>query len=201
MQKLEDWGKEQSVIIYIHNKSGLKHSYIVVILGILSLLFLYYSILDDILIVIIGIIPPWYKTFKTIETKSTEDDTIMLRYWCVLSYFLIINRIIGATSSWVFALLKVVIVWILVRDNYSISQKIYDYSIRPILSSYSYILEKLISFVEKTKNSAQQIAKDTHEEIKRRNDAAEKEAKMEKNPFNTSWRNYLFLLFFLNKGV
>eukprot|EP00831_Metopus_contortus_P053877 TRINITY_DN4527_c0_g1_i4.p1 TRINITY_DN4527_c0_g1~~TRINITY_DN4527_c0_g1_i4.p1 ORF type:complete len:230 (-),score=30.80 TRINITY_DN4527_c0_g1_i4:133-822(-) len=149
MESLDNWGKTQGYIGYLHVKTGLRHAYLVIILGVISFLLLLNAILKGFVLVAVGIIVPAYQTFKAIESPGTEDDTKLLYYWCVLGCLMILDRFLGFLLDymWLPGVIRCAILLSLILMDYKLSKIVYDNTIGPLLRRYHIYIDRATASV------------------------------------------------------
>eukprot|EP00826_Nyctotherus_ovalis_P021440 TRINITY_DN1691_c0_g1_i2.p1 TRINITY_DN1691_c0_g1~~TRINITY_DN1691_c0_g1_i2.p1 ORF type:complete len:206 (+),score=57.39 TRINITY_DN1691_c0_g1_i2:38-619(+) len=162
MNTVSDWAKDQFFFQYIHEKTGLSHLVIVGGFCVLAVLGLFNSTVNGILLAAIALVRPAYDTFRIIESPSTDDDTMMLRYWCVIGFVLFMNRYLGFLIEGlkIAGLIKLGIVYSLVMKKYKLSQRFYLYTIGPFLRLFDKYVGSKVNIFGKAKEFVKQVSKD-----------------------------------------
>eukprot|EP00826_Nyctotherus_ovalis_P021443 TRINITY_DN1691_c0_g1_i9.p1 TRINITY_DN1691_c0_g1~~TRINITY_DN1691_c0_g1_i9.p1 ORF type:complete len:138 (+),score=49.27 TRINITY_DN1691_c0_g1_i9:77-490(+) len=101
-------------------------------------------------------------SFRIIESPSTDDDTMMLRYWCVIGFVLFMNRYLGFLIEGlkIAGLIKLGIVYSLVMKKYKLSQRFYLYTIGPFLRLFDKYVGSKVNIFGKAKEFVKQVSKD-----------------------------------------
>ena len=149
MQYLDDIGKSQGYIMLAHEKTGVRHAYIVITLAIAATFLLLNAFLNGFVLFIIGILMPAYHTFKAIESENKNDDTNMLCYWCVMSVLMILDRFLGFLLEILIfpGVVRFGILLALIVKKYAFSKYLYEKTIGPLLRKYDTQIEKATSMV------------------------------------------------------
>ena len=151
MNYLDDWGQSQGYICYINAKTGLRHAYVVLVVGIVAFLLLFHALSQGFVLFAVGVLGPAYESFLAIESEGKDDDTKMLYYWVVLGCLMIIDRFLGVFFVYVpyFAVIKFLLIIALLVKDYALSKLIYDYTIAPLLRKYQVHIDNATTLVSK----------------------------------------------------
>ena len=162
MEYLDNIGKSQGFVGLIATKTGLRHAYVVIILGALTAFLLLHALLNGFILFMVAIIGPAYVTFKAIESPNKEDDTKMLYYWCVLGFFMIADRFFGFALDYLPfpGVFRFTFLVCLIVKDYALSKAIYDITIAPVLNKYKvYVDEATKVATDSVKEAAKEASK------------------------------------------
>jgi len=103
-----------------------------------------------------GFLYPAYASFKAIESKGTEDDTLWLTYWVVYSFFNLLEFFSDWLLFWLpfYFLLKLVFLVYLFHPTYRGAVFIYSRFIRQFLGKYEKSIDRKASEVSKAASEA-----------------------------------------------
>eukprot|EP01022_Parablepharisma_sp_SALTPOND_P028698 TRINITY_DN71471_c1_g1_i1.p3 TRINITY_DN71471_c1_g1~~TRINITY_DN71471_c1_g1_i1.p3 ORF type:complete len:250 (+),score=25.81 TRINITY_DN71471_c1_g1_i1:5953-6702(+) len=163
MQTLEHWGESQGYIRYASQKTGLKPGFITLIIIVSALLILYQGIVGGFVLFFLGVVIPAYQSFKAIESPNKEDDSLMLKYWCVFSLFLALDGFFQPVLAFIplVGIVKFGLIAALSMNNYAGSTLVYNMMVAPILRIYQVDIDKAYVRVEQTMTEVAEAMKDT----------------------------------------
>ena len=162
MEYLDNIGKSQGYVGFLATKTGLRHAYVVIILGALTAFLLLHALLNGFILFMVAIVGPAYITFKAIESPNKDDDTKMLYYWCVLGFFMIADRFLGFILDYLPfpGVLRFTFLVCLIVKDFAISKAIYEFTIAPVLKKYKiYIDEATKVATDSVKEAAKEASK------------------------------------------
>ena len=145
METLARWGESQGYVRYIHEKTGVKKEYIVIVLLVLAIMLVAQGIMGGFVIFFIGVVIPTYQSFKAIESPEKTDDTRILKYWCVFSIFIVVDKILEPFLSFIplIGFMTFIIIVLLVANEYKGSQYVYQYMVAPWVGKYQNSIDKV----------------------------------------------------------
>lgn len=139
----------------IAKKFGIKPSYIVVpILGFLmiSLIFGWGA---AIICNVVGFAYPAYKSFKAVESQSTDETKLWLTYWVVFSLFFFLEYLIDIILFWLpfYYLMKLFFLLYLYMPQVRGAETVYNSIIRPILLKHEKAIDAYVNRISQTATS------------------------------------------------
>jgi Protein involved in membrane traffic len=122
-----------------------------IILGVMVILFLLVliGVGTNSIIHLIGILYPAYMSFKAIETKEEEDDTLWLTYWVVFAAYNFADRFIDYLFFWVpfyFVIKLLVLVYMFFPQTRG-AEKVYKIFIGPFFRQYQSSIDEALGFI------------------------------------------------------
>ena len=129
----EKWQKHMNLI---QEKTGIKGIFVVLGLA-LSVIFVYFNILDSIITNLVGTLYPLFWTIKSLEQNSIEEQKKWLTYWVVFGAFIIVDMgspVIVKFIPFYFVLKILFLMWLFMPGSngctivyYLIVKKIFGY--------------------------------------------------------------------------
>ena len=152
---LEKWHKQMNLI---QEKTGIKG--IFVILGlVLSVVFVYFNILDTIITNLVGTLYPAFWTIKSLEQNLIEEQKKWLTYWVVFGSFIIIDMVSVVIVKFIpfyFVLKILFLIWLFMPGSNGCTI-IYYLVVKKIFRYYE---DKIESYVVGAKGYANDIFND-----------------------------------------
>eukprot|EP00499_Haloplacidia_sp_CaronLabIsolate_P004982 CAMPEP_0196770058 /NCGR_PEP_ID=MMETSP1104-20130614/909_1 /TAXON_ID=33652 /ORGANISM="Cafeteria sp., Strain Caron Lab Isolate" /LENGTH=200 /DNA_ID=CAMNT_0042140165 /DNA_START=40 /DNA_END=642 /DNA_ORIENTATION=- len=100
-QKLESDLEGIEMLEMVSNAASVKKAHIAMGVSTLVALFIFLGVGAGILCNLVGFVYPAYASFKAIETKRTDDDTLWLTYWVVYAALCIVETFSDIILSWI----------------------------------------------------------------------------------------------------
>ena len=129
----EKWQKHMNLI---QEKTGIKGIFVVLGLA-LSVIFVYFNILDSIITNLVGTLYPLFWTIKSLEQNSIEEQKKWLTYWVVFGSFIIVDmgsKVIVKFIPFYFVLKILFLIWLFMPGSngctliyYLVVKKIFRY--------------------------------------------------------------------------
>ena len=113
---VEKWNEQMTLI---EKKTGI-HGVYVIILLVVSVLFVYLNIFDNLITNLVGTVYPAFWTMKSIETKG-DDDKQWLTYWVVFASFTIVDMFSAFIVKFVpfYFLMKIIfLIWLFMPNSH-----------------------------------------------------------------------------------
>lgn len=113
---VEKWNEQMALI---EKKTGI-HGLYVIILLVVSVLFVYLNIFDNLITNLVGTVYPAFWTMKSIETKG-DDDKQWLTYWVVFASFTIVDMFSAFIVKFVpfYFLMKIIfLIWLFMPNSH-----------------------------------------------------------------------------------
>lgn len=113
---VEKWNEQMTLI---EKKTGI-HGLYVIILLVVSVLFVYLNIFDNLITNLVGTVYPAFWTMKSIETKG-DDDKQWLTYWVVFASFTIVDMFSAFIVKFVpfYFLMKIIfLIWLFMPNSH-----------------------------------------------------------------------------------
>lgn len=157
---VDDFGKKQDIICFLHAKTGLAHPVLVIIIFLTTIGLLLHALLNGVILLIVGILMPAYESFKAIESVDPNDDTKYLYYWVNIGFLLVIDRYFG----WILNMMsyagvfRFIVLVTFIANDYYVSKMVYDTTIRPFFEKYHKKIEEATQNVTKNAMEATQEA-------------------------------------------
>ena len=138
MNFLEQVGESNGFIKGLSEKVGLKPGFVTLIIMGIAFIFLYHGVTSGFLFFLLGILIPWYDTFRAIEDPQKDNDTKMLKYWITFSLILLMDGFLQPSVSFTFfaGILRLLIILFLTFNDYKGSKMTYNYLIGPFMRAY-----------------------------------------------------------------
>lgn len=113
---VEKWNEQMKLI---ERKTGIHGVYVIICL-VISILFVYLNIFDNLITNLVGTVYPAFWTMKSIETQG-DDDKKWLTYWVVFGSFTIVDMFSGFIVKFVpfyFVLKIIFLIWLFMPNSH-----------------------------------------------------------------------------------
>lgn len=118
---------------------------------------------NDFICNLIGFVYPAYASVKAIETKTTEDDTKWLMYWCVYALFGILEYFSDLLLFWIpfYTLTKcILLLWLMVPGKNGGTYLVYNRVLRPFVLKHQNAIDNTVNkATDFAKNAAETLSK------------------------------------------
>ena len=154
---LEKWHNHMNII---QEKTGIKGTF--VILGlVLSVIFVYFNILDSIITNMVGTLYPAFWTIKSLEQNIIEEQKKWLTYWVVFGFFIIVDTssiVIVKFIPFYFLFKILFLIWLFYPGSNGCTL-VYHFIVKRIFRLYE---DKIDSYVEGAKDYANDMLVDSN---------------------------------------
>jgi receptor expression-enhancing protein 5/6 len=142
--------------------------YLVLILGFVGLLLMFFGIGAGSLCSIVGFIYPAFKSFESIENRAKSDQTQWLIYWVVYAFFSIIEVFVDVLLYWIpfyYAFKMAFLLWAMLPQTKG-AKYLYDSFLKDFLKKNESKIDAALSHAQKTANNIVSEATAAADEVK-----------------------------------
>lgn len=136
-------------------KFGLKPSYVIVPFFLFLFISLVFGWGAALICNVVGFAYPAYKSFKAVESQSTDETKLWLTYWVVFSLFFFLEYLIDIILFWLpfYYLIKLFFLLYLYMPQVRGAESVYNFIIRPILLKHEKAIDDYVNKISQTATS------------------------------------------------